>query len=165
MATSTIIFSAPAPEISGRNEFTTSFLPPNNVSGRSCYLKVCNIAAMRAHNQHLEPYTTYMLTMDFPQPMSFGSINDSVAYTAPSDGRLIEKQCRNRVVAFFNTGKETAAYTSIFPRVMVEIPDGPQYVVVSLWRTDDITTFDLHQLSVMFELTPIDSPDENHLDI
>ena len=163
MATATIVFSAPAPVVSGHNEFTTSFLPPNNVSGRSCYLKVTNVAAMRSANNHLTPYTIYMVTMDFPQPYSYGSVNDAVGQTVVNDGKLIERHNRNIVVAMFKTGKEQTSYTSVFPRILVDIPDGPQYVTVGLWRTDGPVTHDKDQLSVIYELTPIDSDDERHI--
>lgn len=165
MATATIVFSAPAPVVSGHNEFITSFTPPSNVSGRSCYLKVTNVAAMRAANSHLTPYTIYMVTMDFSQPFSYGSINDPVGQTIANTGQLIERQSKNRVVAMFKTGKEQTAYTSVFPRILVDIPDGPQYVTVGLWRTDGPVQNNKDQLSVIFELTPIDSDEERHLAI
>lgn len=165
MATATIVFSAPAPVVSGHNEFTTSFIPPSNVSGRSCYLKVCNIAALNATSVHLEPYTTYMLTMDFSQPFSYGSINDSVGSVIASDGRIKEKQCRNIVVGLFQTVKEGTVFQSVYPRILVEIPDGPQYIKVGLWRTDAACADDLDQISVLFELTPIDTVEDIHVSI
>ena len=64
-----------------------------------------------------------------------------------------------------NAGGFSSQVQTNFPRILVEIPDGPQYVVVGLWKAAGNMTVDLDQLSVMFELTANDMEEENHLQI
>lgn len=171
MATATIIFSSPAPIVDGHNEFITNFYPPQNISGRSCYLKVTNVSAVVDDETCLAYFQNFFITTDLPQPMSFASVNNPVNQVVASDGRLIHRDSRNRVVALLNSGGihgnhqgQLFPQTS-FPRILVEIPDGPQQVVVGLWSSYGALTDNLNQLTVVMEITPIDGPDEPDLDI
>lgn len=176
MATATCILSGEAFNNGGHSEFQTTFIPPINCSGRSCYLKVTNIAAMVAQSTTLAQFVTFFITMDFSQPFSYGSINNTLLpVPAVNDNRLVEKDRRNQVVAMFQTGGigtnagNAGGYTltsqTNFPRILVEIPDGPQTVTVGLWKAYGSQGQALNQLSVMFELTPIDTDDLLHLQI
>jgi hypothetical protein len=175
MATCTIVFAGEATVSNNHAEFTTSFLPPSPVSGRSCYLKVTNVAAMQEEDVALSQFCTFYVTMSLYQPLSFASVNDTVFQAAFADGRLVHKQCRNQIVGFITTGGVSTSGINAggfssqvqtnFPRILVEIPDGPQYVVVGLWKAAGSIAADLDQLSVMFELTANDMDEENHLQI
>lgn len=175
MATCTVVLAGPAASQNGHCEFTTSFVPPHPVSGRSCYLKVTNVAAMREQGLNLAQFTTFYVTMDIAQPYSYASINNIIGQPAINDGRLVHRDCRNRVVAVISTGgvgtlDEAAGGFSdqtqcTFPRILVEIPDGPQYVTVGIYKAHGNMSDDIQQLGVVFELTAIDSEEERHLAI
>lgn len=175
MATCTIVFAGEATVSDNHVEFTTSFLPPSPVSGRSCYMKVTNVAAMQEEDVALDQFCTYYVTMNLYQPLSFASVNDTVFQAAFADGRLVHKQSRNQIVGIISTGGVTTSGANAgglstqvqanFPRILVEIPDGPQYVRVGLYKAAGNITNALDQLSVMFELTANDMDEENHLQI
>lgn len=176
MATATCILSGEAYNNNGHSELLTTFIPPINCSGRSCYLKVTNVCAMVAQSTTLAQFTTFFVTMDFTQPFSYGSVNNTILpVVTVTDNRLVEKDRRNQVVAVFQTGgigtnAGNAGGYSIttetgFPRIMVEIPNGPTPVTISLWKAYGSQGQALNQLTVMFELTPIDTDDVLHLQI
>lgn len=186
MATATVVFSGPgfnpitggtAPNFTYQNyaEFTTSFRPPSNISGRSCYLKVTNICCMARgadeQNVQLDEFNTYFLTCDLPQPYSFASINDT---TDALTGTMINRLGRNKVVAVFMTGgaiKADATQWVFAPaeanllgqsRILVEIPNGPQTITFQLWKATEKMTQELNSMTIVCEITPIDtgvSPD------
>lgn len=176
MATATVLLSSPAALESGHVEFTTSFTPPSNVSGRSCYLKVTNVSVSTPTlgTADFPLGTTYFVTMDIPQVFSYSSVNNPILpATTITDSRIVLKNNRNIVV-----GLVTSAYgdvtdnvsaifssTSQFPRILVEIPDGPQYIKVGLWAGVGAMTSAVDLLTVFFELTPIDSEDKPDLSI
>jgi len=68
----------------------------------------------------------------------------------------------NHIVAFLHTGGEMVhggwsdQQQTSFPRILVEIPDGPQYVKVGFHKSVGKVSDNLEQLAIMFELTPID---------
>lgn len=175
-ATSTIIFSAPAALKGSHVEFTTSFRPPQNIRGRSCYLKVTNCTVTAADNAPLLPFKTYFVTMDLPQSSSFASINSHVTQVTPTDGSLVSSLGPNRVVHCFSTGGHivvgaapvfySGMQSSQSPRILVEIPNGPQDVTVGLYLAKGaIALAEYSNLTIMFEVTPIDSGERLDLSI
>ena len=177
MATATCTLSSQTVANNGHSEFTTTFIPPINCSGRSCYLKVTAICPMVTQGTSLSQFVTYFVTMDLPQPFSYASINNSInPVLAVGDKRLVVKDRKSQVVGMFTTGGvgvaggggsggfQTITNTS-FPRILVEIPDGPRDITVGIWKGYGNLGNALEQLSVMFELTPIDTDNELHLQI
>lgn len=179
MSTATVILSGSTRLVSNHNEFTTTFIPPPNCSGRSCYLKVTNVAAMSSAGTSLAQFSTFFVTADIPQPFSYGSINNMILPAPPApipDGRLLERDNRNSVIAILTTGGvglEAGGLSggfdqgiqSCFPRILVEIPDGPHYVTIALYNAIGNQGTAMDQLTVMFELTPIDSEYDPQLSI
>jgi hypothetical protein len=176
MATATVLLASPAALQDGHVEFTTSFLPPSNVSGRSCYLKVTNVSISTPNlaTTDFPLGTTFFVTMDIPQVFSYASVSNPILpVTTVTDSRIVLKNNRNIVVGLVNSayGDVTDNVSSVFsssshfPRILVEIPDGPQYIKVGLWAGVNELTHDIDLLTVFFELTPIDTPDKPDLSI
>lgn len=172
MATATVLFSGPASLNDGHLESTFNFKPPSNISGRSCYLKVTNVAAMVTGVESITAFNTYFITMDLPQPFSYATVNYEISQATPADKRMRIQDGRNNVVAIYSSAgvkttdggyNDSSPYN--FPRILVEIPDGPQYVKVGMWKAAGTITSAISQLTVMFELTPVDGDDEPDLSI
>jgi len=171
-ATATVIFSAPAELVNGHVEYTASFTPPANISGRSCYLKVVSVAVTFSGEEDLSDFSTFFVTMDLPQPFSFASINNALGQATITDKRLVTRDSRNQVVGLYYTGGvqgDAGGYSNAspfqYPRILVEIPDGPQYVKIGLHESTGTMTTDVSQLTVLCEITAIDSEDDPVLSI
>lgn len=169
MATATVIFSGPAYlKNNAYAELTTTFRPPSNVNGRSCYLKVTNICCLTAAGP-LDPFNVYFLTCDLPQPYSYASINENDIPGITSTPTMFNPGGRNRVIHTFTTGGDIEPHTSHYLywppecqitdpiRILVEIPNGPQSITFQLWKATEAVTHALTNMTIMAELTPIDT--------
>jgi len=173
MSTATVVFSGPALNPQGQNcaEFTTIFRPPSNISGRSCYLKITNLCCMArgslGENVLIDDFNTYFLTCDLPQPCSSASIND---VNGALEGTMINRQGKNRVVATFMSGGVVTTGSGSTPvyrpaeamvlgptRILVDIPNGPQTITFQLWKATEKMVDSLNNLTIMCEITPVDT--------
>lgn len=117
-------------------------------------------------NVRLDEFNTYFLTCDLPQPYSFASIND---VNGALVGTLINRQGRNNVIAMFTTGgavKADATQWVFAPgeanvtgptRILVEIPNGPQMITFRLYKATEKMVDKLVNMTIMCEITPIDT--------
>lgn len=182
MATSTVILSGSPSLVDGHYECTFNFNPPSNISGRTCYLKVIDASIQTETETGFPVNRLYFMTMEFSQPTSFASINNAVGQAAPTDSRMVLKQSRNNVIAHLHTdtlmtctktGDEfdirvycwKAHTLSPQARILVEVLDGYRQITVNVYATTGTFTVEATNVSLMMEITPIDSEDEIDLSI
>ena len=180
--TSNIFLSAPAGSDNKlKYQFSCQFKPPPNVAGKKCHLKVYFVGAQADDaSTVLTKHTTYAIGIDFPQPHSYGTVNEvtnpnqtttavpdpigwaSGVVSPSSTGKLVAPYFTSHnqgIVGFISTDNSGVIDPAIgFPSVLVSIPFHQQIVTVSLLKlngTDQVLSpTSLQQLTVGFMLTP-----------
>lgn len=81
MATATCVLGGRAPLVNGHIELEVPFNPPQNCSGRSCYLKLTNAVTIDPTAvTTLNTPNNYYVTLDLPQPFSYCCLNKGPDY-------------------------------------------------------------------------------------
>lgn len=166
MATSVVILSSPGLYDASlrRHYFTTAFKPTDNVAGRACYLKVCQLGVQQTTAAHpLDDLSTWALGISgFPQPLSYHSVNNAQPRSSGTvtTGAYIQKDHSGPLVGILSASHTnyTPSQSCIFPRCLVQIPLCQHEVTVFLTKLNGAVTNTtaLESLTVVFELTPVD---------
>lgn len=138
---------------------TIPFRPPANVSGRCCYLNVTNVV-VDSGDTPIPTFGSYYITMDLTQPMSYASVNNAVTLN-PVSPAFVCQDSPNQVVAVISAGQgdidgnNWATIHGTQPRILVDIPEGPQYITITIYKSSG-TFDDISHLGIFCEITPID---------
>ena len=185
-ASSNIVLSGPAgSDKKLKYVMNCKFDAPPNVAGKSCNLKTYffNIQSDDSTTTYpiLPPHTIWSISIDFGQPNSFISINDTQNYdattvkipdalgwsgnesTPSSTAKIITNKHSHRNTKSIGlvTTDSNGLFNGIveYPICMVNIPDGRQTVTVTLLKLNGsdslMTVQSLQQMTLGFNLTPI----------
>lgn len=134
--------------------FDVLFKPPLHLTGTSCYLQLKSLILQDLESQlgHIiKDYITYEVSINLRQINSWYKRGEFVG------GDYTQSEGLNSVVGYFNT-----MTSSEFPRVLVDVPDGPQVLTVIVRRIDgtNIVTNEANKSSFVYvtllaELIPI----------
>lgn len=169
--TATVLLGGPVNLQGTYGTMTVPFRPPPNVAGRTCYLRVVN-ASLMGKDHFIASVDTYYITMDLTQSMSYASMNHAIGGTTAEPGAFVCQDTPNQVVAMMTTGRQTGADTEFLgmilgeqPRILVDIPEGPQYVTINVYRGNGALVTGIPHLALFMEITPIDYGARPDLDI
>ena len=170
MATSTVILASPGLYDSGkqRHYFTTHFKPTDNIAGRACYLKVCQVGyQVLTNTAGLDALSVYGIGITLPQPLSYQSINNGQPNSSGTllptvaNGGFISRDHAGDLVGIIMTAGATIPIglsNSNFPRVLVHVPLYQHEITVYLVKLNGTTgaVTPLQNITVVLELTPVD---------
>lgn len=169
---STICVSGQPTEFNTGNwqcSFDIYFTPPEPVSGQSCYLQVRHCSIMEEVDEgSTVPESTYLVSFDWRQPNSFASIYDEINIGTNYRKGFGFKQSNpyNNVVAIVNRRTLELPANVEFPRVLVDIPEGPHTLKITVSRVPeniaDLGTTNASDhlpwnVSLLADLIPVDS--------
>ena len=121
MSTSNIVLSAPAKGNGfAKYSFSTLFKPTDNIAGEVCYLQLNFVGVQRNTGysmfpqslaaKHLDPLSTYAISISFNQPVSYSSVNSGTGSTtiSPASSNFLSFANQNsRIIGLISTGGTT----------------------------------------------------------